>query len=214
MGVYLYPNNTETELKNAYIWEYQERWQPWANTVAYFPFSSDAIDVTGNNTLTNSWTQNWLWWEFSSWSNITTPSGIINYVNFWIQINNYWSTNNWICLYNKRWIGYYAYQGYAHLNKKIFIWYDSNFSQEAVDFAPTTWTRHNISYGYDWTKTIYSIDGVSWTLYNWVGYDFGDSFIVAQKWWVVISKLILEDICWTSEQIANYYNQTKSNYWL
>jgi len=49
MWVYLYPNNTETELKNAYIGEYVAPREPWANTVAYYKFDWNLNDSSGNN---------------------------------------------------------------------------------------------------------------------------------------------------------------------
>lgn len=190
------------------------KWKPWANTIAYFPFSSDAIDVTGNNTLTNSWTQDWLWRKFTSASSITTPSWTVAYVNYRIKINAYPSGNNATCLSNQKGMGYYPSHNSAGLKKKIFVWYNSSFSAWTVTFQPTTWTWHNISYGYDWTKTIYSIDGTTWTLYNGSGYNFGNQFDVSQGNNITISKLILETVAWTAENILDYYNQTKWNYGL
>lgn len=189
-------------------------WQPWANTIAYFPFSSNATDVTWNNTLTNSWTQDWLWRKFTSASSITTPSWTVAYVNYRIKINAYPTWNSAICLSNQKWMGYYPSHGEAVLNKKIFVWYNSSFSRGDVTFRPTTWTWHNISYGYDWTKTIYSIDGTTWTLYNGSGYNFGNEFILSQGSNITISNLILETTAWTSQEISDYYDQTKANYWL
>lgn len=64
MWVYLYPNNTETELKNAYIGEYG--WQPWANTLLYLPLESDVAD------------QSWKSWRtFTTyWLSYTTVGGV------------------------------------------------------------------------------------------------------------------------------------------
>lgn len=213
----------DTEVSKVFVWDTKVRpewgggWTPWANTIAYFPFSSNAIDVTGNNTLTNSWTQDWLWRKFTSASDITTPSWTVAYVNYRIKINAYPSyyLNSATCLSNQKGMGYYSNHATdTRVNKKIFVWYDSSFNAWSVTFQPTIWTRHNISYGYDWTKTIYSIDGTTWTLYNGSGYNFGDTFIVSQGNDITISKLILETIARTSQEIADYYNQTKSEYGL
>lgn len=193
---------------------YKESWSPWVNTIAYFPFSSDSLDVTWNNSLTNSWTQDWLWWKFTSSSSITTPSWTVGYVNYWIKIDDYPSSNCAICLAHSKWMWYYAYQWDSRINKKIFVWYDSSRTPSAVSFQPTTWTWHNISYWYDGTKMIYSIDGVVWTLYNWDGYDFGDEVIVSQWWNIVLSKLILETDARTAQEISDYYNETKWYYWI
>ena len=184
------------------------------NTISYFPFSSDATDQYGNNILTNSGTQDWLGRKFTSASNITTPSWTIGYVNYRIKINVYPSSNCAICLSNQKGFGYYPYHSQPEFNKKIFVWYDSSFSYQSAGFAPTVWEWHNISYGYDWTKIIYSIDGVGWTLYNWDGYNFGNTFIVSQGWDVTISKLWLTETARSSAEILNYYNDTKWDYWI
>ena len=34
-------------------------WQPWANTLLYFPLENNAIDIVNNVSLTSSWTTNY-----------------------------------------------------------------------------------------------------------------------------------------------------------
>lgn len=92
MNVYLYPSNTETELKNAYIGEYIP-WTPDASrTLLYLPLESNVTDYSGNNRSTSPsnisyWT---LWWiqtaYNSSWNWYIfanrTPN---NYWKWWIR---------------------------------------------------------------------------------------------------------------------------------
>ena len=49
MNVYLYPSNTETELKNAYIGGDVLPYTPTSNTMAYFPLYNDTLDHSWNN---------------------------------------------------------------------------------------------------------------------------------------------------------------------
>ena len=204
MGVYLW---TDT----AYI--------PTANTIAYYPFSSDGLDVTWNTTISNTWTQDWLWRKFTS-SSALTYTWTIQYVNMWIKINSYYTSGNpsWVCVINNIWTWYYTrHNSDTNLRKKIFVWSDSSFNiWGSVSFAPTAWTWHNISYWHDGAKTIYSIDGVTWTLYNWKWYNFETWFNIvgSRPPDAVFSNLIIENVCWSSQDILNYYNQTKATYWI
>ena len=90
MGVYLYPNNTETELKNAYIGEYPERWQPWANTVAYYPLTSTTTvnDLSGNgytlsthDTLPTFWIYQWV--DCASFNSNSLKTSSVNPWAYW-----------------------------------------------------------------------------------------------------------------------------------
>ena len=192
-----------------------EHWKPNENTVAYFPFSEDALDVTWNNTLTNNWTQDWLWRKFSSASVINTVSWTVGYINYRLKINTALTGNKWICVSGQKGTGYYPSHNESRMTQKIFVWNDSSYwLWWTVTYLPSYWTWHNLSYWYDWTKTIYSIDWVTWTLYNWEGYHFDNAFLVSEGADVTISNLILETVARTAEEIADYYNYTKSNYWI
>ena len=99
MGVYLYPNNTETELKNAYIGEYPERWQPWANTVAYYPLTSTTTvnDLSGNgytlsthDTLPTFWIYQWV--DCASFNSNSLKTSSVNPWAYW----NYFTVSLWI----------------------------------------------------------------------------------------------------------------------
>ena len=210
------------KVKRIMVWDKQVRpykWSPWSNTIAYYPFSSNATDATWQTTLSNSWTQDWLGRIFSTTSTLTY-SWTIQYINAWVKVNSYptsWSPRQFGII-NNIWTWYYLYHDTAtYINKKIFVWSDSSFNVwGTVQFQPTVWTWHNISRWYDWTKTICSIDGVTQTLYNGKWYNFWSTFNITGSSWVdmTISKLIVEKVWWDSTKITNYYNSTKWDYWL
>lgn len=111
MWVYLYPNNTETELKNAYIWEYSEE------TVQTFDFQNDwSLNWTGYGigygTPDYVTGQGWKIWTSSSSSYqwwITIPNSVFQWELKSIKI--YWykpeaTTSSkgsavWICNQNQ-----------------------------------------------------------------------------------------------------------------
>lgn len=203
-----------------WVYLYSDEWSPWENTIAYYPFESNAIDVTWNTTLTNSWTQDWLWRKFSSACTLNYQNKTIQYVNMRIKVNSYYTSWNpsSVCIINNLWTWWYVWHNTdAGVNKKIFVWSNSSFAiWWSVSFQPTVWTWHNVSWGYDGAKTIYSIDGVMGILYNWKGYDFGSSFVLV---WsrtadVTFSNFILETVGRSSENILQHYNNTKSKYWI
>lgn len=206
-------SDVSNKLKNAYIGEYRE-WSPSSNTVAYFPLKNDSLDVMWNWTLSNAGAKDWLGYKFTSSSTVSSPSWTVRYINYWICINAYPTGNRSICAVDNPAMWYYAYQGASNLRKKIYVFTDSSFNSATVDFAPTTWTWHNVSYGYDGEKTIYSIDGVTGTLYNWIGHNFWATFYMSQWANITLSEVIVEDTCWDSSKISKYYDQTKWDYWI
>lgn len=209
------------KIQKIYVGDKQVRpagWTPWANTIAYYPFSSNAIDATWQTTLSNPWTQDWLGRIFSTKSSLSY-SWTIQYINAWVKVNSYpTSWQSFFCTINNIGTWYYVYHNSdTNINKRIFVWTDSSFNVwGTVQFQPTVWTWHNISRWYDWTKTICSIDGVTQTLYNGKWYNFWSEFYIVGRNTpnMTISKLIVEKLWWTSQQILDYYNNTKSNYWL
>jgi hypothetical protein len=152
MGVYLYPNNTETPLKNAYIWErnpfmdYQE--------VEY-------IETTGTQ---------WINTNLFSWTNIKTE------VKIWITDTRmnmpiFWCYTN----YSTPWV-YYHLTPYSNA---WYFWYNgSEWHWWILSFA--IWQTYEIVYndenGYlnvDWNNIV----SVSWTTwYPW------STLWIAQRW--------------------------------
>lgn len=203
---------------NVYIWT--DKWTPWSKTIAYYPLDSNAIDATWNTTLTNSGTQDGLWRKFTSSTSLNYQNKTIQYVNMRIKVNSYYSSwePSWVCIINNLWTWWYIWHNTdTKINKKIFVWNNSSFAVWwSVSFQPTVWTWHNVSWGYDGAKTIYSIDGITGTLYNWKWYNFWDTFglVWSHPADVTFSNLIVETQARTAEQVAWYYNQTKSLYWI
>ena len=231
-------------LQNAYIGEY--KWyKPWANTLAYYPFTSSSqwTDQSWNsNDLTASnITYTTLWWvdtAYFAWTNTSgfswTVANIPQWANamtisFWAYLDNasipWWNTIESTLFW----------YGTGNPNKMRGAYWSNRWSWGTMisqywAWSSAMWTTptqqwYHLAIVYNWTKFIcyqnwvsvwewiYTVatDGTTlrvWWLTTW----WSGSYIYAWKWW--ISNFIVEDKVWTADEIAWYYNQTKSNYWL
>jgi hypothetical protein len=222
----------QKELQNAYIWEY--KWTPGDNTIAYYPLTSTSTvnDMSGNsrnltNNGTNFGTYQWVdcayltaatkylltptltWsdiktisvWAYWDWTFSPSSSTYALLLTYWILSN---SARFYI--YNKT-DGklYYENDGTSY---KITTPYVSSVWYNLVITIGTD-TKMYINWNYIWSCT-------NWAPSNWT-FIFGtwiNNPISADKysWW--ISNWVIENKTWSAQEISDYYNQTKSNYWL
>ena len=206
-------------------------WQPWPNTVAYYPLTSVSTvnDMSWNShTLTNSnvtfgvnqWVDcavssgsNYLYANITSiplWSSARTMS-------VWVYINS--MTNS--AEYNT--IGY-GTNG-AH---ESFQLYQSGYNNISLrlyyDDALASW---NSDWYQNWINIMATYDGSTARLYvnweqkatsnvslstSWSTFYIWKHFVPNGTNWY-ISEVIIEDKCWTAQDISNYYDQTKWDYW-
>lgn len=210
-------------------------WQPWANTLAYYPLSADFNDASWNGyNLTNSW---WsittVWWvgcayyDGSSYS-LNTSNPIFSWtytISVWRRPAStswvMWMVLAWTSSTNVEWDFWWLQQSswviwasdWYTLNRSV----NSNFTVSADTWYLLTTTVSNYR-----DVTIY----VNWALKNslvrWNSL-YNQTWVIlwAKKWNVYsemstwyISNVIFEDKVWTVTEIADYFDQTKSNYWL
>lgn len=215
----------EHSLKNAYIGEYRV---PWENTIAYYPLTADTNDAYWDNNMTNSgivfWKYNWVQcaylnnnayasksWSLFTWNptftvsvwmnNIDTNNGEIPW-SFW---SNWAQTQQFLLRLNgsTRTLNVWWYQNdrdtWYVINRNT--WYNVIFA-----YRPSWWTVYvnwESVYSWTWSPAIWNsstrISGDQW---GW------------QLWYWYLSELIFENKKWTIQKAKNYYNSTKSNYWL
>ena len=233
----------QKELKNWFIWEYVEPRTPWVNTVAYYPLTSSSTvnDQSWNNkNMTQSWTVTYgtNWWvdcayfnggylylneSLVLWSN---PRTINCWFNRTSPLSDAWafrwmgnpSSWAWITLYSHggAYVGHYGYG-----NRSIDLLYDDGI------IPVNNWTL--ISFTYDGTDAkVYQNWVYLWVPHYWTTYTTAISLSLT-SWKTTIcampnlsgtwfkgymSNFIFENVARTVEEIQNYYNQTKSNYWL
>jgi len=190
-------------------------WGPWANTIAYYPFKEDQLDKVWSSSIGITWTKETLWYTFSStWSiDINTPPSSCRFISVWIKWNsNQWQyvqtpcTYIWNILYN-----YYNNNGSTY-NKRFqhSVW-SSSWSTR-WSWSPNTWEWHHLAMWFDGTKCFAYVDGTLVWSYNTTS--------VYTPWWMrlgymineTVSEFICESVCWTTDEILAYYNNTKSKY--
>ncbi len=213
---------------NVYIWT--DQWAPWKNTVAYYKFDWNLNDSSGNSRnlsvgwgTVSYWTESWggKYIYFNSWAytnNISMPYKSDGYtINLWgkyVSWNKYLldfqpstSANQWnrfqylssTSLYIGRWWGItvpnmslWYNMVIINLNNKSNLYMNWEYKWYA-----DLWTR-------DTTAQYFRLNSVWYTVSSYSNY----------AWPNYMSNLIIENTARTPEQVAWYYNQTKSLYWI
>ena len=202
-----------------------EHWKPWANTVAYYKLDSNLNDSSGNG-------MNWTWynwaWTFSDgvldlwWSHSIELPFTLAWLTDWtfnirMKVNQNKTING--ILGTATWIEWTMHIQYVYTSNDIVIWVNPYSEIQAITTLNIgSW--YNITMTKSWTTYKIYINwalAVSWTswnftdtstLYLWMTYE------TARCWNWCLSNAIFEDVARTAEEIADYYNYTKSNYWI
>lgn len=214
---------------NVYI--YSSEWIPWSNTIAYFPFKDDVLDHSWNwNVLSNtqylSKQSLWYKWQFSQWQTwlwinavFTNSQWNAKFISVWYKVDSASWNSNLLSIW-KYWSAWYNPSHWrSDLSWKIAIFTNSSWTIG----ASTNWmsfnARHHLTIWYDWSKVLISKDWVQTTLYNWSWYNFWNDIVIVW-WWnntnmvAYVSNFICESVCWTAQEVQDYYNNTKSLYWI
>jgi hypothetical protein len=228
MNIYLHPSGVKKELKNDYIGEYKV-FVPWSNTLLYLPMTDDLLDhswksvtVTNNGVSISSWTwyfngswylsiptaDNILWnvftiswyWKVSARPTYSAIFATRNSTSWWLTVQYEWThlfastaTNNWdliavgnIFTKNNVWENYV-------LVRKVTNW--ELYKNWVKVWTATSWNWNIIqswSASFIWRNGADSATNITW----------------------YIGQFIIENRAWTAQEVSDYYNQTKSNYWL
>lgn len=220
-----------------YIWVDQQGWQPWANTVAYYPLDTDFNDDSWNSrNLTNTGatitTVSWVtcaYFDGNSyaqfdWYSLANTARTVNIwvdctLNGWYQwaihISDYYTNSPWWSLWIK----------FNNWNTNVWPWDWQNASAETVTATVTAWW-HNIIVTQASNVVKLYVDGdLIWTN-NWYPITWWwttpDSWCLWSKDWPThsekltwyLSKVILEDKVWTDGEVQDYFDNTKAIYWL
>lgn len=208
-----------------YMWR---EWRaPGANTLAYRPLDSDLNDYSWNNHHFSIAS-----WNVSYSDNMATLTRCI--CSWWWMNGFVWdftmlmyTTNAWgdvwlfpICDsrgYPSLYVGYWwnvVWWGFVNLNN--LIWYTVTYSYSGA------WV-HLVAFVKTDNAIIIYLDGVevnrvswtytnmyngSWTNNTWLGTN------VIWTWTSTYWNIIIENKARTAQEISNYYNQTKWNYWI
>jgi hypothetical protein len=202
-------------------------WQPWTNTMIYYPFRWDISDHSGNNrNATASWTVVYQT-NYIDLSNASLAFPLLTYsCPFTVSI--------WYNLFSERSADYrfvYWISG-SNIISNIMIWHKYNWGYVVQTDKPSfkdlqLWTQSPVSARYDWvwhnvissfstSGTSFYKDGVLlWTNTWWTGSDTAvGSDINSSMQWMYCWEFIIDGTAWTQQEVTDYYNLTKSNYWL
>lgn len=224
------------------IWNVKVRpsgWQPWANTIAYYPLNWNLNDNSGNGyNLTNNWTT---FITLASWKQVLSVEQTSAYNNSFT--------------YDLTWkdftISYFVKDTAQRTWYSDFpyVWlYNSSNSElfQNKHSWPSQWNRvwARINNNYPWDVERYNIDEnwhsyfyvynntdrvqklyVDWNLVSTaqaISNPISTSCAKLQVWWLWYGRqvhfqmwdLIIEDKVRTATEISDYYNQTKWDYWI
>ena len=203
-------------------------WQPWANTIAYYPLTSDANDATSNHynmtadsliTFSSDWayfpsgtTRSFQWLLVPNTLSISTSW---TYTILWRQ------KTLWVLESDCRWIDLYRsnvriFSAWSSDNQMYGIWRDS------VNVTQMEWTWYlNTLIINNGTATVYSNAGTAVgseslpTSYTFTTFRWGNEYNTAYKrclYWY-LKDIIIENRVWTEQEINDYFDISKWNYW-
>lgn len=215
------------------VYKKKKWWKPWANTIAYYPLTSETTvnDMSGNwHNLTASWTQDfWVhWWVDSvsfNWTQTLTASWLLPWtatqeltINqrfyivsipsdvdgkiWWTEKSSNsayakWTTPEWM------WLNMWSSELYTWV-QPIWKWV---FSSQSIKDWYANWTIL-------WDGINYSQTSTGAVNLNNIGTNFTLGNSSNRRLSCYVSNVIIENKARTAQEIANYYNLTKSNYGL
>lgn len=215
------------------IREYQQGGrQPWANTIAYYPLDSvnQLSDLSWNqNTLTKQWTVTFTdnYASFSATGRLNTPINSTptdQTVIFWMTHES-WTWNEQVPI-AKRGANaiYYRWWFYKNSNWDLNVQINDSWSSVST-LTADTWYMIVHTTEWTWTNSCNFKVYVNWNttpVVNQIAPLYNDSSTYIRMWWRPnqynfrwkLSWIIIEDKVRTAQEIEDYFNQTKANYWI
>lgn len=198
-----------------YMWREERRWQPNANTIAYYPLTSDINDYSGNN---RNLTVNTGTVTYNSSTNMAETNWRMVYSRALLPRNSDFTV--WCWCYPNSWCEMWDYDSWWPL------WYLANFAGEYKwGFAMNGWKRLGSTTAVPWPCHIMiTRSGSLFTVYiNWQAdgtmtesgaiSNYSNAFTI-DYWQNWIGAVIIESVARTATEVTDYYNQTKSDYGL
>lgn len=223
------PNGVEKQVRPKW-W-----WQPWANTVLYCPLSSNTQDMSSYHRTITVDTTTYPWWQVTTWTYdgvastyfykgfLFFPLTDVSYQNYTTQVflNYVWPRNDqWKFLFSLLWSSW-VFDGNsdAAFVSNTNYWSIYASGDKISTTSPSSWW-HLITLTRSWNTVNLYVDAtlvVSWIASNTTTYQYWtlwnrNNWNQTIGWW--LSEFIIENKTWTQQEVSDYYNQTKANYWL
>lgn len=211
-------------------------WTPWSNTIAYYPL--DSINTVNDKSWNNrNWTKYWtINFSTYSWVDCAYFNGGSNYIQ--VPYDSWMSTSsitislwaNTLEYHGNRWLVYkwqFTWQNWIYaIAINNVSWYYFDWRINTTPHWCNVFDWNNI-----WTHILVDFNWSTWHVYkNWsLISTFSQSQSISSDtnklilwgywnsnycfYWY-LSKIIIENKVWTATEVLNYYNQTKSLYWL
>lgn len=213
-------------------------WTPWANTVGYRPLDAtnrlNDLSWNGYNLLDNAgytfWTYQWVSCVSMSWAN--NNSHLNNtYVPFWnnrtalawIYCTRTQSADQGVvCIgtdYNTQIVGMWVQsgKGYVTDRKTADTAWTTNIMNAwhliALTRTSGSWIKLYIDWVLEATSPSYTRSSGTWLTIGSKTFSSGAS-PWTEAYQGYISNVIFENVVWTAQEVLDYYNDTKSNYWI
>ena len=212
------------------VYKKNKWWKPWANTLAYYPLDSTNTvnDLSWNNkTLSNTWVTFWTYnwvdcanysWDKYLYRNQSLISWSQNFtINMWyLRWGASHNHSEILSIGSRYWSNSFMF--WLNDSDSLYIWWWDN--DRNTWYVTQQWQWVNVVCSHNnWTAKVY-INGVL-QLTATVSYSITSSWtgIWWWFWWdrpIIwnISKFIVESMPRTAQEVADYYNLTKWNYWL
>lgn len=221
------------KVQSRLIWTTKVRpswWKPWANTVAYYPLNWNANDYSwnGKNGTASNITWN-SWWD----GGCASFNGSNSYINVpALSITNNLTISCWIKttqssiweiiqMVNSAWTQSFEFR-VSSWKLNLWLW-NSWYSEQGWNSSSSinTWQWVNVivtKSGNNYNLYINSVNDGVFTSSLWIWFNNNRIWLHTNgsnspyNW--LIDNFIIENKARTASEIADYYNLTKSNYWL
>lgn len=219
---------------NVYIWKEYNR-EPWANTLLYLPLNSTDTYTNKSSSwisTTNSWvsfgTYQWVDCWYFAWGEQYIQSWAYSLTDFTVAVWIYpdFSTGAKY-IFTKSWALKFHNWAVLTTNSMAQLWVavsstsisiirqvnNIQLSKWALYVGTKSWGTYKL-YIFNWDTPVvisssqYDATSSSWNMYIWKATTSWYSW----QWWM--SKFIEESVAWSEQDIIDYYNWTKSTYWL
>ena len=219
------------------VYEAPREWKPWANTIAYWSLDGVDTDYTWNYNMTvapssyqtlSSWKKVW---QFSWYKAETVPDGIWTATfNRWNMTMSFWyrpTVTTMTMVFYFEWSGSWRNAEidtyWDRIEFRLWNWSNWQWTVSAsTTIIANTWYHIVLTYNgskfqlyCNWTA-IWTATSLTYPTWSW-----DNRCVLWYSWWtglpnknIMLWDFIIENKARTAQEISDYYNQTKSDYWL
>lgn len=211
-------------------------WTPWANTLARWKLDGDTTDELWNYDMTTRmwtvtyWTlPSWDSYGIFDWNTIITNASVPSWTKWTLSMWVYKTTNSFSSPFvqdtDSNDSDYYVQIGLD--TAYIQFWASMGQANLTWNYTQPIWEWHHIVMTQDWTYLNVYVDWqqLPSTVTNskWFNTNWWNQLCI---WWLArwtqsyskldwwLSNVIIESEAWTAQEISDYFNLTKWDYWI